>query len=108
MDGLCHWLSESTPYTTIEDVERLWWGGMILAFGITCGILEAQKFGRGQVIETSMLEGTILMMNLFFGFKAEEKWTDERGNNLLDGGTHFYRCYKTADGKWVAIASIEP
>lgn len=81
---------------------------MMLAFGIACGILKAQKSRRGQVIETSMLEGTALMINLFFGFKAEEKWTDERGNNLLDGGTHFYRCYETADGKWVAIGSIEP
>ena len=49
---------------------------MMLAFGIACGILEAQKSGRGQVIDASMLEGTALMMNLFFGFKVEEKWTD--------------------------------
>ena len=83
-------------------------GGMMLAFGIACGILEAQKSGRGQVIDASMLEGTALMMNLFFGFKAAGEWTDERQNNLLDGGAHFYRCYETSDGKWVAIASIEP
>jgi alpha-methylacyl-CoA racemase len=83
-------------------------GGMMLAFGIACGIIEAQKSGRGQVIDASMLEGTALMMNLFFGLKAAGEWTDERENNLLDGGAHFYRCYETSDRKWVAIASIEP
>ncbi len=83
-------------------------GGMMLAFGIACGILEAQKSGKGQVIDASMLEGTALMMNLFFGLMAAGEWTDERENNLLDGGAHFYRCYETSDGKWVAIASIEP
>lgn len=83
-------------------------GGMMLAFGIACGILEAQKSGMGQVIDASMLEGAALMMNLFFGLKAAGEWTEERENNLLDGGAHFYRCYETADRKWVAIASIEP
>ena len=64
-------------------------GGMMLAFGIACGILEAQKSGRGQIIDASMLEGTAVMMNLFFGFKAAGEWTDEREDNLLDGGALF-------------------
>ena len=28
-------------------------------------------------------------------------------SNVLDGGAHFYRCYKTKDNKFVSIASIE-
>jgi alpha-methylacyl-CoA racemase len=35
-------------------------------------------------------------------------WSDERDANLLDGGAHFYDVYKTKDGKFVSIASIEP
>jgi alpha-methylacyl-CoA racemase len=35
-------------------------------------------------------------------------WKEERRSNLLDGGAHFYDTYQCADGKWVAIGSIEP
>ncbi|MHC4216082.1 MAG: CaiB/BaiF CoA transferase family protein [Planctomycetota bacterium] len=83
-------------------------GGMLLAFGIVCGILESQTSGKGQVVDASMLEGTALMMNLIYGFWASGLWSEQRENNLLDGAAHFYGCYETADGKWVAIGAIEP
>jgi crotonobetainyl-CoA:carnitine CoA-transferase CaiB-like acyl-CoA transferase len=35
-------------------------------------------------------------------------WTDERGTNLLDSGSHFYEVYETSDGKYVSLGSIEP
>jgi alpha-methylacyl-CoA racemase len=35
------------------------------------------------------------------------KWQDERGVNLLDGAAHFYDTYETADGKWIALGSVE-
>ena len=38
---------------------------------------------------------------------AAGDWVHERNSNILDGGAHFYRCYKTSDGKFVSIASIE-
>lgn len=39
---------------------------------------------------------------------ADNRWRDERGTNTLDGAAHFYDCYKTADGKYVSIGSLEP
>ncbi len=83
-------------------------GGMLLAFGIVCGILEAEKSGKGQVVDAAMIDGSALLMGMCYGFQASGLWSNERGTNFGDGGSHFYNTYETADGKWVSIGSIEP
>ena len=83
-------------------------GGMLLAFGLVCGILNAQRTGEGQVVDAAMVDGTAVLMTMFHAFRAMGIWEDERGTNLLDTGAHFYDVYETADGKYVSIGSIEP
>jgi alpha-methylacyl-CoA racemase len=83
-------------------------GGMLLAFGVVCGILEARQSGQGQVIDAAMTDGASLLMAMIYQFKAAGRWTDRRESNMLDGGAHFYDTYECADGKWISIAPIEP
>lgn len=83
-------------------------GGMLLAFGVVCGILESRVSGKGQVIDAAMIDGAVLQMAMIYGLKAAGKWNSQRGTNLLDGGAHFYDTYECADKKFVAIGSIEP
>jgi alpha-methylacyl-CoA racemase len=83
-------------------------GGMLLAFGMVCGLLEAQRSGVGQVVDVAMTDGAALLFGSIAGLHASGYWTDERGTNLLDSGAHFYDVYETSDGKYVSIGSIEP
>ena len=83
-------------------------GGMVLAFGLVCAILEAQKSGSGQVVDTAMVDGAAILMAMFYSMKSAGVWSDERGSNMLDGGAHFYDTYETSDGKFISIGSIEP
>ena len=83
-------------------------GGMLLAFGMVCALLEAQKSGAGQVVDAAMVDGTASLMAMFFSMAASGAFTHERGSNMLDGGAHFYDTYETQDGKFVCIGSIEP
>jgi alpha-methylacyl-CoA racemase len=83
-------------------------GGMYLAFGLVCAILEARGSGRGQVVDAAMVDGAASLMTFFHGFRAMGIWNDERGTNLLDTGAHFYDVYECRDGKFVSIGSIEP
>ncbi len=83
-------------------------GGMMLAFGVVCALLEARTSGRGQVVDAAMVDGAAALMTFFHGFRAMGVWNDERGTNLLDTGAHFYDVYETADGRYVSIGSIEP
>ena len=83
-------------------------GGMFLAFGVACALLEAQKSGKGQVVDAAMVDGAAILMSMFHGFLATGMWNNERGTNLLDTGAHFYDTYECADGNYVSIGSIEP
>lgn len=82
-------------------------GGMFLAFGLLCGILEARTSGKGQVVDAAMTEGAALLTNMFFSFRALNQWTEQRGDNVLDGGSHFYDTYETKDGGYLSIGAIE-
>lgn len=83
-------------------------GGMMLAFAITCALLEAGRSGKGQVIDCSMHEGSAALMAMFYGLKGNGLFDDTRGTHMLDSGAHFYDVYETADGKYISIGSIEP
>ena len=82
-------------------------GGMFLAFGLLCGILEARTSGKGQVVDAAMTEGAALLANMFFSFRPLGQWTEARGDNVLDGGAHFYDTYETRDGGYIAVGAIE-
>ncbi len=83
-------------------------GGMFLAFGIVCALLEAQRSGEGQVVDAAMVDGAAVLTTMFHAFRAMGIWHDERGTNMLDTGAHYYDVYETSDGKYVSIGSIEP
>jgi alpha-methylacyl-CoA racemase len=83
-------------------------GGMLLAFGVVCGILEARSSGQGQVVDAAMVEGAALLSSLIHGLRASGQWTDEPGTNLLDSGAHFYEVYETSDGGHIAVGALEP
>ena len=82
-------------------------GGMLLAFGVVCAILEARSSGNGQVVDAAMVDGGSVLMAAIFGFLGSGMWRDERGVNILDSGAPWYNVYETRDGKWVSIGSIE-
>ncbi|HET6794897.1 MAG TPA: CaiB/BaiF CoA-transferase family protein [Acidimicrobiales bacterium] len=83
-------------------------GGMLLAFGVACALIEASRSGQGQVVDAAMVDGAASLTAMFHGFSAIGMWTEERGTNLLDTGAHFYDVYATADDKYVSVGSIEP
>lgn len=82
-------------------------GGMVLAFGIACALVEARRSGRGQVVDAAMLEGASLLTTMFWGMQAARQWSDARGENVLDSGAPWYDSYETSDGRFVAIGAIE-
>src|SRR3954447_24511497 len=82
---------------------------MFLAFGVVCGILEAQRSGQGQVVDAAMVDGTAILMSMFWGMSQVGVWDgDTRGVNLLDTGSHFYDAYECSDGEYISLGSIEP
>jgi alpha-methylacyl-CoA racemase len=100
--------AESKPTPPINLVGDFGGGGMFMAFGLVCGILEAQRSGKGQVIDVAMVDGTATLMTMMWGLKQIGAWKEQHGTNVLDTGAPFYDTYETKDGKYVSLGSLEP
>jgi alpha-methylacyl-CoA racemase len=83
-------------------------GGMLLAFGVLAGVFEAQRSGRGQVVDAAMVEGTAVLTTLIHGMRNAGIWSDDPGTNILDSGAHWYEVYETSDGRYVSVGALEP
>ena len=97
------------PVPPLNMVGDFGGGGMFLAYGVVCALLEAQRSGQGQVVDTAMVDGAAVLMSMFWAFKTIGMFDENaRGANLLDTGAHFYDVFRCADGEYVSIGSIEP
>jgi len=96
------------PTPPINIVGDFGGGGMFMAFGIVCGILEAQRSGKGQVLDVAMVDGSAVLMSMMWGLKQIGAWNETLGENFLDTGAPFYDTYETADRKFVSLGSLEP
>ncbi|HSL73168.1 MAG TPA: CaiB/BaiF CoA-transferase family protein [Ilumatobacteraceae bacterium] len=101
--------SGEAPVPPLNMVGDFGGGGMFLAYGVVCALLEAQRSGQGQVVDTAMVDGTAVLMSMFWAFKNIGMHDENaRGTNLLDTGAHFYDVYRCSDGEYISIGSIEP
>ena len=96
------------PVPPVNLVGDFGGGGMLMAFGILAAVYERSHSGLGQVIDTSMVDGSALLSSMMYGLKAMGIWDGGQGGNMLDTGAHYYEVYETSDGKFVSIGGIEP
>ncbi|MDX2155931.1 MAG: CaiB/BaiF CoA-transferase family protein [Hyphomicrobiaceae bacterium] len=83
-------------------------GALYMVVGVLSAYIEAQRSGKGQIVDTSMVEGAASLMTPMYGALAAGQWREERESNRLDGGCHHYGVYETSDGKHICIGSNEP
>lgn len=82
-------------------------GGATAFVGILLALVARGVSGKGQVVQANMVDGAAYL-TLFPRFLAKTPtWNRGRGENLLDGGAPFYRCYKCRDGGYMAVGALE-
>ncbi|MBP2367635.1 CaiB/BaiF CoA transferase family protein [Pseudonocardia parietis] len=82
-------------------------GSMYLVSGILAALLEAERTGRGQVVDAAVVDGAAHLLAVIHSLLGSGRWEDRRGANLLDGGAPYYAVYETADGRYMAVGAIE-
>ncbi|WP_114226895.1 MULTISPECIES: CaiB/BaiF CoA transferase family protein [Sphingomonas] len=109
MSGALHAIGPAgaPPVPPLNLVADFGGGGMLVFSGILAALVERASSGRGQVIDAAMLDGSALLFAQIAGWQAAGVWHDRRGHNLLDGSAYFYRCYATADAKFIAVGALE-
>lgn len=100
--------SKDKPVPPLNLVGDYAGGSMFLIMGILAALFEAQKSGKGQVIDAAITDGSASLMTMFHTLSGLGGWKNQRESNFLDGAAHFYDAYECADGKHVSIGSIEP
>jgi len=98
---------ESGPIPPLNLVGDFGGGGLLLALGMVSALFEMRTSGRGQVVDTAMVEGAGMLMSMIYGLRATGGWAAARAGNLLDGSAYFYRCYQCSCGGWMAVGAIE-
>jgi len=99
--------AHAKPTPPLNLVADFGGGALYLAFGMACAMVEAQRSGKGQVVDAAMTDGAASLMTMFYGLYAAGLHSLERGTNLLDSGSAIYDVYECADGRYVAIAPLE-
>lgn len=110
LTGALHALGPAgRPMPPLNMAADMGGGGMMLAFGMMAALWEAQRSGKGQVVDATMLDGVALLMVSLANLYNSGLWDDSRREaNLLDSGAHFYGTYECADGGFIAVGAIEP
>jgi len=86
-------------------------GGLICALGILLAIIERSNSGKGQVIDSAMVDGASYVSTFVYKGNNQGTWRnslEETGTNVLDGGAHFYGVYTCRDGHHFSVGAIEP
>ena len=100
--------TEQQPLPPLNLVGDYAGGSMFLVVGILSALLEVQKSGQGQVIDTAITDGSAHLMSMFYTMSQLGAYSPGREANLLDGGVPYYGAYATADGKHISVGPIEP
>jgi alpha-methylacyl-CoA racemase len=96
------------PMPPLNLVADFGGGSMFVLLGIVAALYERERSGVGQVVDAAMVDGVSVLAQMMWTMKSTGALRDERETFLLDGGAPFYRCYETADGKYMAVGAIEP
>ena len=83
-------------------------GSLYLVAAILAALIQRSTTERGQVIDCAMVDGAASLTTLFHGMMAAGIWSQNREDNLFDGAAPFYRTYRTADDRFVAVGALEP
>lgn len=110
LSGVLHTVGRAgdRPVPPVNYIGDFGGGAMMLAFGMVAALLAVARGGQGQVIDAAMTDGSALLAGMSRYFLSAGINRDVVGDNMLDGAAHFYDTYECADGKWIAIGSIEP
>lgn len=95
----------SIPATLIGDMGG---GAMFLAFGLMAALWEAQRSGRGRVVDAAMVDGVGVLSSLLHSLRAAGRWSDEPARNQFLHASPFYDCFECADGRFVTLGALEP
>jgi alpha-methylacyl-CoA racemase len=100
-------VADAVPPVPLNLIGDFGGGGMLLAFGIAAALVDRARTGLGDVIDVAMVDGVASLMAGITEVLAAGEWTGTRESHWLQGGAPWYRAYRTADDRFVAVGALE-
>jgi alpha-methylacyl-CoA racemase len=79
-------------------------GGYSTAVAVLTALLRRAATGQGAYLDVSVMDGVLRMMQ----FILDGHLAGEDAASMLTGAAAYYDVYQAGDGKWLAVAAIEP
>jgi len=93
-------LEDTAPALPPVQVADLAAGALDAVAQILAALLDRERTGRGGHVVVSMTHGSHRL--------AAHRLGGEPVSQMLTGGAACYRIYRTADGRWLTVAALEP
>jgi alpha-methylacyl-CoA racemase len=93
------------PGATVADSAA---GGMHAVVAILAALLARGKSGHGAYLDVSVADGVLQLMSLHADRFLATGEKPGPGGDILTGRYACYDVYRARDGKWLAVAAIEP
>jgi crotonobetainyl-CoA:carnitine CoA-transferase CaiB-like acyl-CoA transferase len=82
-------------------------GGIVTAYGILGAVVARERFGIGQELDGSLLSGLMWLQGLGMAFVLLTG-KELRHTPRSEAGNPLWNHYKCKDGKWIALAHLQP
>lgn len=100
---------DQAPVAPLTLVGDLGGGTMVLAWGILCAVIEAQRTGKGQVVDAAITDGSAYISSLLMMMRNTGQLQDRLQTGWADGAAPWSDTYACADeGKYITVCALEP
>lgn len=99
--------AEAPPLVPGVQMADLGGGALPAAIGVLAALLERRQTGKGRRLDISLTRGATALGVIALANAAAGQ-VEPRGQGFLTGGLPCYRCYRTADGRFLALGALEP
>jgi alpha-methylacyl-CoA racemase len=93
------------PGATVADIAA---GGMQAAIAILAALVRRGRSGEGEYLDVAVADGVLFATSLWIDQYLATGERPGPGHDVLTGRYAWYECYRARDGRWLAVAAIEP
>jgi crotonobetainyl-CoA:carnitine CoA-transferase CaiB-like acyl-CoA transferase len=83
-------------------------GSLHAVVGVLLALQARERTGEGQLVDVSMMDGSLALMYVPFASFLANGSQPERGNEGLSGRYACYQIYETKDGRYLSLGALEP
>lgn len=92
------------PAIPIADLAS---GSLMSLSGLLAAVIQRERTGQGQFVDTAMYDGSIALTAAAFSLMLDGMGKPVPGGSFMTGGYAFYGLYPAKDGRYMSLGAVE-